>query len=464
MRKAYPGRSSMTIMLTIMIVLTAMTGCSRQTPVTASSTVNPAFVDVGGLRRAPVRTVSSHPMEDLRLGNPDDTGSPACIDDALYTCTRKKDGKLRMTKYHPVTGEQGWSVSMDLVPHPWLVSLSRADGNVYFAASTTAYHDTVVCMDDRSGALHWIKPLSNTTGNGISTILSAVVPVAGRDRTLATDQVCAVVSVTNPLAPTNGSGIWVWNATGILAARIVYPTLRYVVPTTTPVPLLYDGATIFAALPVTTPHDRTVITTDGKDDCTDLVAVNAATHSIHVLKSFCGRVRQLIKQDNRLIMLQEGGDGTTTIDMLAPAARAYETTEQSCAGGRRWTSIAADSTHIYAADDGGTLTSFSSVSLDKIWTTQFAPYKSRVADHVDGGELVDYYPAMTLITTRNVLYVQDGGGLVAGIDQASGTKLWEKRISRVTWHADHTDNLFLLQPVEQGFRIILADGRVSTWR
>jgi outer membrane protein assembly factor BamB len=71
---------------------------------------------------------------------------------------------------------------------------------------------------------------------------------------------------------------------------------------------------------------------------------------------------------------------------------------------------------------------------------------------------------MALTTTRDVLYVQDGGGLVAALDPATGKELWNKRISQVVWGQTHTDNLFALQLVDNGFFVIESDGKVTLWK
>jgi outer membrane protein assembly factor BamB len=63
--------------------------------------------------------------------------------------------------------------------------------------------------------------------------------------------------------------------------------------------------------------------------------------------------------------------------------------------------------------------------------------------------------------TKSVLYVQDGGGLVVAIDSTTGDRLWEKRISQVTWHQTHTDNMFAFWPVDKGFMVVMSDGTVS---
>jgi outer membrane protein assembly factor BamB len=71
---------------------------------------------------------------------------------------------------------------------------------------------------------------------------------------------------------------------------------------------------------------------------------------------------------------------------------------------------------------------------------------------------------MTLTTTRDVLYVQDGGGLVAALDPATGKELWNKRISQVVWNQTSFDNQFVLQLVDKGFFVIASDGKVTLWK
>jgi outer membrane protein assembly factor BamB len=71
---------------------------------------------------------------------------------------------------------------------------------------------------------------------------------------------------------------------------------------------------------------------------------------------------------------------------------------------------------------------------------------------------------MTLTTTRDVLYVQDGGGLVAALEPATGKELWNKRISQVVWNQTSVDNMFVLHPVDKGFLVIASDGNVDLWK
>jgi outer membrane protein assembly factor BamB len=71
---------------------------------------------------------------------------------------------------------------------------------------------------------------------------------------------------------------------------------------------------------------------------------------------------------------------------------------------------------------------------------------------------------MTLTTTRNVLYVQDGGGLVAVFDPATGKELWNKRISNVQIGQTHASGMYVLQLVDKGFLVIVSDGNVDLWQ
>jgi outer membrane protein assembly factor BamB len=129
-------------------------------------------------------------------------------------------------------------------------------------------------------------------------------------------------------------------------------------------------------------------------------------------------------------------------------------------------SLAVDGIHVYLQDSKGALMALDLATGKESWRQQFAPYKTNFTDGSmeDMKKLYDLYPDMTLRMTKSVLYVQDGGGLVVGIDPATGKKLWEKRISQVTWHQTHTDNMFAFCPVDKGFMIIMSDGTVSLWQ
>lgn len=465
MKRATMNHISVIGILLGIILIAAMTaGCNRQPASVVLPTVNDTFVDVDGLRQASVRTVSSYPTEDLHLGYAGDmASSPVFADGAMYVFTKAKGDKTQITTWLQTTGEKGWSVAVDLIP--WPASLSCADGNLYFAGSRSNAHDSIVCMDESSGVVRWSEPLSAASPG--SVILSAVTPITVPSKGLSSDQVCAVVFNPRASSRSDRSGIWVWNATGIPAAQITYPTLSYAF-SFTPIPLLYDGTTIYAALPVSTPRDRTVSTTELGATYTDLVAVNAATRRIRVLCSLRGVVRQLLKQDGHLVMLRENRDGTTatTINVIAPSVvpEMHISAEEPYYTGTSWTSIAVDGTRVYAAASDGTVTAFPLASLDKSWTHPFASYKSQFISGVDAGKPVDYHPAMTLTATRDVLYVQDGGGLVAALDPATGKELWSKRISQVVWGQTSVDNLFVLKPVDKGFFVFASAGKVDLWK
>ncbi|MFZ2413043.1 MAG: PQQ-binding-like beta-propeller repeat protein [Candidatus Cryosericum sp.] len=492
MRTVSSQQVSAIALVTCMIVIVAsMAACGKQDPATVLPSVNNTFVVVNGLRRAPANAVVTYLTEDLNLGDDGTSGFPVLVGGSMYTIKETDNGKTQLTKWHLDTGEKGWSVAVS--PTPWPASLSSAIGgdpwpddslpsayeNLYYVGTTLTPHDSIVCITNSSGVLTWSQPLSMVAG-AYYEIISAITPLVTPGQKASDNLVCAVV--VERAASGDNSGIWIWHSNGILDHRISYPMTNPIDPIC--IPVLYDGATIYAALPVSSPHDKSILKTEYGNTYTDLVAISTATWRVKVLYSFPGLVHQLVKQGDALVLLRERW--STNVDTASPAidvvsldAAAGQHAVTSFEDGTPWTSIAVDSTRIYAAATGsslssfgntsetsadGTLTAFSLAALKKDWTVQFAPYKSTIMDGPGVGEPVDYYPKMVLAATKDVLYVQDGGGLVVGIDSATGRRLWEKRMSQVDWHQTYTLNQFLLQPVDLGFRVIQSDGTISIWQ
>jgi hypothetical protein len=431
------------VALTTSLVLAVgiLTGCNPQTISTVLPSVNNMFVDVAGLRQAPSKVVLSYPTEDF---DHDNSSLPVFMNGAMYTFAGTQDGKTRMTRWNLATGEKGWSVivspdpwpaslSWQMMPDPWPNdSLPNATEILYFVGNSVTAHDSIATWNDSTGLPSWSQRLPLAAGQTTCSILSAPLPMTVTGPSLWASQVCAVVLASPPslgFGQEDPSGLRIWYATGMLAARIAWPTLTTPVYTTS-VPLLYDGATIYAALPVTTPHDKSIITTRSGTTYTDLVAMSTKTRKVRFLSSFRGLVNQLIKQDDHLVLLRAKGDSIMppVIDVLM-------------LGTRPWQHVVASA----SLDDG------------TAWT-------SIAVDGPDFGKPIDYHPEMTLTATRGILYVQDGGGLVVGIDPSTGKGLWEKRISQVVWHQTYAENRFLVQPVDKGFRVIMFDGTVSLWQ
>ena len=80
------------------------------------------------------------------------------------------------------------------------------------------------------------------------------------------------------------------------------------------------------------------------------------------------------------------------------------------------------------------------------------------------GKEHDTYQLMTMTTARNALYVQDGGGLLAVLDPATGRELWSKCISQVVQNQTSVAGAYVMQVVDKGIAVIMSNGTVSIWQ
>jgi outer membrane protein assembly factor BamB len=202
-----------------------------------------------------------------------------------------------------------------------------------------------------------------------------------------------------------------------------------------------------------------------------IAAFNRATNKTVWMDTASGEAMNLIKQGDMLILPRTAqsfnGKQEWWIDVWKSVLPTSPVETM-----RLWayqidtvaTNFAVDGMHIYLQGSNGTLMAFDLATGKEAWRHQFASYKIPIREGPDTGKLHDFYPDMALTTTRDVLYVQDGGGLVAALDPATGKELWNKRISQVVWGQTHTDNLFALQLVDNGFFVIESDGKVTLWK
>jgi outer membrane protein assembly factor BamB len=197
-----------------------------------------------------------------------------------------------------------------------------------------------------------------------------------------------------------------------------------------------------------------------------LVAINLDTNKILWSEQVNGEVTDLIKQGDRLVVLLSNNKQERSIDVWKIRTGLFDKTEQL------WTRqidtnpahFAVDEANVYLQGSNGTLMALDLATGKEAWRHQFASYKTPITDGPDLGKSYDLYPDMTLTTTRDVLYVQDGGGLVAALEPATGKELWNKRISQVVWNQTSVDNMFVLHPVDKGFLVIASDGNVDLWK
>jgi len=219
---------------------------------------------------------------------------------------------------------------------------------------------------------------------------------------------------------------------------------------------LSNGTMLYASIPESTPSASSSM----------LVAINLDTNKILWSEQVNGEITDLIKQGDRLVVLLSNNKQERSIDVWNIHAGSFDKAE------RLWTRqidtnpahFAVDSTHVYLQNNNGVLMALDLATGKEAWRHQFASYKTPITDGPDLGKSYDLYPDMTLTTTRDVLYVQDGGGLMVALDPATGKELWNKRISQVVWHQTSVDNTFVLQLVDKGFFVIASDGKVTLWK
>jgi outer membrane protein assembly factor BamB len=260
-------------------------------------------------------------------------------------------------------------------------------------------------------------------------------------------------------------GIWIWNATtGELQGRIDWVALS--IHPEASGQLLCDGATLFASIPESSeqflPHQPVYPAAVHSA----IVAFDLATNKAVWTDTAGGKATDLVKQGDVLVlprMAQDyNGKPEYWIDVWKSALPTAPDDTM-----RLWThqigtapvNFAVDDKHVYVQGAKGMLTAFDLATGTEAWSHPFAPYKTPMTDGP-----ANRYPDMTLTTTKDVLYVQDGGGLVAGLDPATGKGLWNKRISHVIWGQTGTQNLFVVKLVDKGLFVIASDGNVDLWK
>ena len=216
--------------------------------------------------------------------------------------------------------------------------------------------------------------------------------------------------------------------------------------------LLSDGAILYTCIP-------------SSETTSSLAAFDLDTNKMLWKEQLSGEATNLIKQGDMLVIPVSSINQGLSIDVWKIGAGSFNKTKQL------WTrqitmnppNLAVDSTHVYLQSSNGALMALDLTTGKEVWKQQFAPYKVHDYRGSDFETLHDLYPQMTLTTTRDVLYVNDGGGLVTALDPATGKELWNKRISQVVWNKTSVDNMFVFHPVAKGFFVIASDGKVDLW-
>jgi len=443
-------------LLVLSLLSTAMTGCQNQA---ASGTANSTFVDVNGLLTAPTKVAASYATEDLNLGNDSCAGIPQFLDGTLYTFSYRSDLSQWTTAWDQTTGKKLWSVCTNASAYIPPYTTFTTDGNHLFFVRTDMLKSgapgvvtSIACLDKTTGATVW-ESMSFSVLSNIVVHINENSHIADRLYVIGGEGFTSVSQTID----VHHQGIWIWDATtGASLGGIDWPALSTL--SSNNGQLLCNGATLYASIPESTKAEYPT-------QKSSLVAFDLTRNKMLWKASIDGEGTNLVKQGNMIVFIRSAALSDDWIDV-------WQIGTASDSAKRLWThqidmvatNFAVDSTHVYLQASKGTLVSFELATGKEAWRHQFASYKMPIREGPDTGKLYDFYPETALTTTRDVLYVQDGGGLVAALDPATGKALWNKRISQVVWGQTSVDNTFVFHPVDKGFLVIASDGKVTLWK
>ncbi|MHB8107675.1 MAG: outer membrane protein assembly factor BamB family protein [Candidatus Cryosericum sp.] len=478
MRKAELNRLSVIAVLVSVILATAMTGCrNRATP----STVNRTFVDVVGLPAAPTKVVTSYATEDLNLGNDRWAGMPQFLDGTLYTFSYHSDLSQWTTAWNQETGKKLWSVLTNVDTSIVPSAAFTTDGTHLFFVRTDistlgepGVVASIACLDKATGTTVWQSTPTVASSFVFGVRSNIAVHIDEQSHTADRIYVIGAEERTSTAVPPTDEvrhpGIWIWDATtGKLQDRIDWVVLS--IHPEASGQLLCDGETLFASIPESSGQFFPQQPAYPAGVHSAIVAFDLVTNKAVWTDGASGEATNLIKQGDVLVLPRTAQDYNGKPEYWIDVWKSALPTAPDDTM-RLWThqidtapvNFAVDGLHVYVQGAKGMLTAFDLATGTEAWSHPFAPYKTPVTDGPAMGTLYDRYPDMTLTTTRDILYVQDGGGLVAGLDPAMGKELWSKRISHVVWGQTGTQNLFVVRPVDKGFYVVASDGKVDFWK
>src|SRR5450759_104279 len=463
-------------LLVLVLLTTAMTGCLHQQE--TSGTVNSTFVDVSGLLTEPTKVVASYATENLNLGNDSCAGIPQFLDDTLYTFSYHDDLTQWTTAWDQATGKKLWSEYTNASAY---IRPFTTDGNHLFfvragllMSGVPDVAASIVCLDKTTGATLWQS--TPTVASSFVFGVRSNIAVHINEQSHTADRLYAIGGEegTSTSVPTTDEvrhpGIWIWDATtGVLQDRIDWAGLS--IHPETSGQLLCDGATLYASIPESSeqffPHQPAYPAAAHSA----IAAFDLATNKTVWTDIASGEATNLVKQGDMLVLPRTAQDYNGKQEYWIDVWKSALPTAPDDTM-RLWahqidtvaTNFAVDGMHIYLQGSNGMLMAFDLATGKEAWKQQLAPYKVHDYRGSDFETLHDLYPQMTLTTTRDVLYVNDGGGLVTALDPATGKELWNKRISQVVWNQTSVDNMFVFHPVDKGFFVIASDGKVTLWK
>ncbi|HWQ21505.1 MAG TPA: PQQ-binding-like beta-propeller repeat protein, partial [Clostridia bacterium] len=437
-------------LLVLALCSTALTGCNRSTVPNAgdgptSGTVNSRFVDVDGLLTAPTRVVMSYPTEGLYW----DLGAPQFLDGMIYTLSYKAGNENAwMTAWNQTTGERLWSVDTGL---RWIWSFV-SDGEHLFLHTANTFR----CLDKMTGETFWES--TPTPASPFVFDLSREIVLHINKQNNVADRLYVLGAETKTLDTGNeqhNPGIYILDgANGKLLGRMDWPALTL---SSGRGELLCDGTTLYASMPESTKAEYPA-------QKSSLVAFDLTTNKVLWQESVDGEGGNLVKQGDMMVFIRSAAfiddwiDVWQTDNTTASATRLWTRKIEEKQGAYHVFPFAVTNAFVYLQGEQGTLMALDLASGKEVWDHQFAPIKEPITEGPDMGKEHDTYQLMTMTTARDALYVQDGGGLLAVFDPASGKELWSKRISQVVQKQTYVAGAYVMQVVDEGIAVIMSNG------
>ena len=475
-------------LLVLALSSTAMTGCqNRINPSavepqnqTTSGIVNSTFVDVDGLFVTPTKVIASYPTENVDLGYDACAGEPQLLDGTLYTFTYhgRSDGydDTWTTAWDQTTGKKLWSActNADTLSN----AAFHSDGKHLFYVSAVLSFDSklsrtvtsrsITCLDKATGVTLWKNAMTVASPFMFQFYSDIAMHINKQNNMIDRVYILSEEVEQLPLPPDNQTtflevtpkvrnpGIYILDgANGKLLGRIDLPALSTF--SYNGKQLLCDGTTLYASIPESTEAESPA-------EKSSLMAFDLTTNKALWQEGVDGEGIDLVKQGNMLVFIRSAAFiddwiDVWQIDATATSARRLWTrkTGKSQSAYHSF-SFAVDNVFVYLPGDRGTLRALELATGNETWEQRFAPYETGGWDTPK-----NLYPNMTLTITRDILYVEDGGGLVTALDPATGDEFWNKRISQVGWGQTYTANMFVMQVVDKGLLIIAWDGNVKSW-
>ncbi len=462
MKPSRTSSASIRCLLVCCLLISMFGGCSSapQTYCGASST-NPTYTDVAGCISAPTKVLASYCTEDTGLGNDSYIGGPQVIGNSIYTFSYAANEHICLTAWDRKTRGRRWSIDTNselrtsMQPRPL-----ASDGKRLFAVFVNSYidefsNDAVVCIDAATGKTVWNNVSLATPSYAFSVDGNCNIALHVDNATGIADKLYMVAHEArldeHRIECDRNAGVWCLKAaTGKFIGRFDLPVSSGWVR---PCGLVCDAATLYVC----------AATTNEKPYASTFVGYSVDSGKKLWEENIPGMCDDNLRKQGNIIVFRYNDILSIwrTGTGIPMKLWAKELDTRISAG--LYSDYAIDGLRLYLEGKGETVSAFGIETGKEMWNRGLnVHYQRHDADKYSRIENIE--PAMDITSTRNVLYINDGGGMIHALDPASGEILWTKKFSQVEWHQTYTANQFIVDYGDDSVTIIMADGRVNVWK